>query len=165
MKTVSTGLVVFAGLLAGPVAPTADRTPSPVPMPKSEDPRLVRLQQFLGEKECPAHRYAADFIQAADNNDLDWRLLPSISIIESGGGKEARNNNIFGWASAQKRFSSVRASIHLIAERLANSPLYRDKTVDQILRTYNPEREDYVAQVKGVMRQIARSEMLYNAVN
>ena len=157
MKTVSTGLVMFAGLLAAPLGtvepPTSQATPS-------EDPRLVRLQEFFESNACPARRFAEDFIEAADNNDLDWRLLPSISYLESGGGKAYRNNNILGWSNGNHRFQSVRAGIHAVAERLATSPLYRDKSIDEILRTFNPEHQDYVTRVKTVMRQIARHEVL-----
>lgn len=122
-------------------------------------------RSFFEERDCPAHKFAGDFIDAADDNDLDWRLLPSISYVESGGGKEYRNNNILGWANAEKRFQSVRAGIHSVARRLAVSPLYRDKSVDAILHTYNPEHGEYVVKVKAVMRQIAKSELLQTAFN
>lgn len=156
MNTVSTGLVVFAGLMAAPLANPADR-PSMAVLP--EDPRLVRLQQFFEDRECPAHRFAEEFIAAADRNSLDWRLLPSISIIESGGGKAYRNNNIFGWGNGNLRFPSIRAGIAEVARVLGSSPRYRDKSVDQILRAFNPEHSDYGARVKAVMRQIARTEI------
>jgi len=145
------------------VATVADRPPQTAT--PSEDPRLVRLQQFFSDKDCPAHKFAGDFIEAADDNDLDWRLLPSISYVGSGGGREYRNNNILGWANAGKRFESVRAGIRMVAERLATSPLYRDKGVDDILRTYNPEHGEYAARVKSVMRQIAKHELLRTTFN
>jgi hypothetical protein len=154
MRTVSTGLVVFAGLVAAPAANPAD---SSALLP--EDTRLVRLQQFLEEKACPAQRFAQDFITAADRNSLDWRLLPSIALIESGGGKAYRNNNILGWGNGNFRFSSIREGIHEVARALATSPLYRNKTLDEMLRVFNPERSDYVSKVKTVMRQIARTEV------
>ncbi len=154
MKAVSTGLVVFAGLLAAPLANPADRVAT---LPK--DPRLVRLQQYLEDNACPAHRFAQDFIVAADSNALDWRLLPSIAIIESGGGRAYRNNNILGWGNGNLRFTSIRAGIQEVARVLATAPRYRDKSVDEILRAFNPEHADYVFRVKAVMRQIARSEI------
>ncbi len=154
MRTVSTGLVVFAGLVAAPLANPAEKPPA-----SPEDTRLVRLQQFFEEKACPALRFAEDFIQAADRNSLDWRLLPSIAIIESGGGKAYKNNNILGWGNGNFRFNSIREGIHEVARSLATSPLYRNKTVDQILRIFNPERDDYAARVKQVMREIARTQV------
>ena len=156
MKAVSTGLVVFAGLLATPLANPADRPPVAT-LP--EDPRLVRLQQFLEEKACPAHRFAEEFIAAADAYALDWRLLPSIAFVESGGGKAYNNNNILGWGNGKLRFPSIRAGIQEVARVLGTSPRYRDKDVDEILRSFNPEHADYVLRVKTVMQQIARTEI------
>lgn len=156
MRSVSKRLVMFAGLLAAPAATNiASYTVEP-PATQTPDPRLVRLQEFLAERDCPITEYAADFIEAADANDLDWRLLPSISFIESGGGKDYVNNNVFGWDSCRQKFPSVRAGIHIVASRLANSSLYRDKSVDQILRTYNPTVVEYPARVKSVMNSIGR---------
>src|SRR5207248_7451405 len=91
---------------------------------------------------------------AADMNHLDWRLLPSISIVESGGGREARNNNLFGWNGGKAMFVSIRAAIHEVGGRLGNSKLYRNKDVDGILRVYNP-RASYSGIVKSVMRRIS----------
>jgi hypothetical protein len=44
-----------------------------------------------------------------------------------------------------------------VGYRLAHSDLYRDKDVDGILATYNPD-EEYAQRVKFVMRQISPSE-------
>jgi len=85
--------------------------------------------------------------------------LPSISIVESGGGREARNNNLFGWDGGKAMFISVRAGIHDVAGRLGNSKMYRDKGVDEILRIYNPGA-NYPGVVKSVMRRISPSEKL-----
>ena len=163
MRSVSKRLFVCAGLLAAPVATNvAKQAPS---QPRTTtDPRLVRLKQFLAVRDCPINEYAADFIQAADRNDLDWRLLPSISLVESSGGKSFVNNNVFGWRSCKERFSSVREGIHYVASRLANSDLYREKSLDEKLKTYNP-REDYRDRVKSVMRTISRTELRLATVN
>ena len=119
----------------------------------STDPRLERLQAFFAQHECPLREVAADFLTAADRNDLDWRLLPSISIIESSGGKDYRKNNIFGWDSCREGFGSVREGIHFVAAQLANSEKYRDKNLDDKLSTYNP-LPDYPGRVKAVMRKL-----------
>jgi len=117
------------------------------------DPRLRRLQEFFGQRDCPLRDAAADFLIAADRNDLDWRLLPSISIIESSGGKDYRNNNVFGWDSCREGFTSVREGIHFVAGQLANSKLYKDKSLDNKLSTYNP-LPDYPRRVKAVMHAL-----------
>lgn len=116
--------------------------------------KLQRIKSFFLSRKCPVHKYAADFVAAAEKNRLDWRLLPSIALVESSGGKAYTNNNIFGWDSCKQRFPTVRAGIHTVAERLGNSPLYKDKTVDEKLKTYN-SRPVYAKTVKRVMAQLA----------
>lgn len=146
---------MFAGLLAVPSSPDALITAQ---VEKAQrDPRLPVLEMFFEEYDSPVQHLAPDFLEAADEHELDWRLLPSISIIESGGGKAYKNNNIFGWDSCRRSFPTVRQGIHVVASRLANSKLYRDKDLDGILRTYNP-REEYAGLVKSVMRKLGPSE-------
>ena len=162
-RIVSGGIVVFAGLLVTPLAQTPHLLRASEPV-SAKDPRLPILKQFLEENGAPVARHAEVFLKAADDNDLDWRLLPSLSIIESSGGRFCRNNNIFGWGNGQEVFPSVRAGIHQVADRLANSKLYKDKTLEQILRTYNANA-DYAARVKRVMRSIGPANIPISLVN
>ena len=100
--------LLVAGLLAAPATVSVQQYHAS-PEVKQNDPRLSRLQKFFGDRDCPLRDSAKDFLIAADQNQLDWRLLPSISIIESSGGKDYTNNNVFGWGSAKEKFTSVRA--------------------------------------------------------
>jgi hypothetical protein len=145
-------VLLVAGLLVAPCAISLWQY-QPSPTVDSKDPRLSRLTQFFAERGCPLREAAVDFLIAADLNHLDWRLLPSISIIESSGGKDFRNNNVFGWDSSRGSFPSVRAGIHFVASKLATSKLYRGKNLESKLQTYNP-LPDYVARVKAVMRTL-----------
>jgi hypothetical protein len=155
MKLITSGVFV-AGMAAVPVALPPRQVPTPAPEHRS-DPRLETLRTFFHVADCPAEKYAAAFLDAADHNELDWRLLPSLSFVESTGGKFARNNNLFGWDSGNAQFSSPIAGIHAVGYRLSHSELYRDKDLDEILSTYNPN-VDYGRRVKSVMRRIAPSE-------
>jgi hypothetical protein len=126
------------------------------PSPASEyqnDPRLHALRRFFGRLGCPAKAYSHVFLEAADNYSLDWRLLPSISFVESTCGKWARNNNLFGWDSGNARFPTPSAGIHKVGFILANSRRYKDKKLDELLAVYNPNVE-YPAKVKAVMQRI-----------
>src|SRR5690242_3632250 len=96
--------------------PLPAKTPQPV-TPDS-DTRTDRLASFFARLHCPVVNLAADFVDAADENELDWRLLPSISVIESGGGKAYRNNNIFGWDNGARPFASIRSGIREVAYKL-----------------------------------------------
>jgi hypothetical protein len=156
-KLFSSGLVMFAGMVSIPSAPIGTAVQH-VPAPDyRQDPRFDSLKKFFQKFQCPAWKYAHVFLEAADDYNLDWRLLPSLSYVESTGGKSARNNNIFGWNSGLAKFASPEAGIHTIGYRLAYSGRYKNKGLDELLMTYNPKAE-YVAMVKSVMRRIAPTE-------
>jgi len=144
--------LLAAGLLAAPASVSHQQYHAAAAV-KQNDPRLSRLQKFFGDRACPLRDSANDFLIAADQNQLDWRLLPSISIIESSGGKDYTNNNVFGWGSCKERFTSVRAGIHYVAAHLGKSRRYKGKDIDSKLQTYNPLPE-YSQRVKAVMRAI-----------
>jgi hypothetical protein len=119
------------------------------------DPRATRLKRFFSKLHCPVVDMAEDFIRAADDNHLDWRLLPSISVIESSGGKAYVNNNIFGWGTGGPLpFPSIRAGLNEVAFKLGNSSLYRNRDVFGKLRLYNPD-ERYPYRVISVMNRIS----------
>ncbi|HTU43575.1 MAG TPA: hypothetical protein VMF91_00835 [Bryobacteraceae bacterium] len=161
-------LMIIAGLIALPItmrlekvakgetipgqhAPKPALMPAPAPKP---DARIVRLRSFFAKLRCPVAYLAQDFVEAADDNQLDWRLLPSISVVESGGGKAARNNNIFGWNNGNQLFPTLRAGINQVAFKLGKSSLYRDRDSAGKLRIYNPD-ESYVHTVMDVMNRIS----------
>lgn len=161
-------LLIVVGLIALPITMRFERVanaePAPAPrtpdpgantdMPARTDSRILCLHTFLAKLRCPVAYLAQDFVEAADDNGLDWRLLPSISIIESGGGKAARNNNIFGWNNGNQLFPTLRAGIHQVAFKLGKSPLYRDRDSAGKLRIYNPD-ENYAHTVLDVMNRIS----------
>ena len=195
MKLLSNGLVI-AGMLTVPVSVTNAELPDA----KAEyrnDPRLETLKKFFKSIDCPAQDFAEEFLKAADRHKLDWRLLPSLSVMESGGGHivnpaaqggavapfqlavqlgaalqtnsgtytasdlviiDAGGNDAADLVVAYLGiFSSVRASIHGVAEHLATSKLYRDKDLDHMLRMYTPN-VNYPGVVKSVMRRISPSQ-------
>lgn len=157
-KLFSNGLAVFAGVvsLPFPVTHAASTKPAVAEYRNNPDtdPRLTCLRAFFQSSNCPAAELSPVFLEASDSYSLDWRLLPSISFVESTGGKAARNNNIFGWDSGRAAFSSAMECIRSVAYSLSHSPLYRYKNVDGILRTYNPNA-DYARKVKSIMVRIA----------
>jgi hypothetical protein len=153
---VATGLIVTPGTASlGKLAYSSPALnpsqPHALPQP---DARTIRLKNFLRRLHCPVENLAEDFVQAADDNHLDWRLLPSISVIESGGGKAYRNNNLFGWNQGSAAFPSIRAGLHLVAFRLGHSSLYRDRDSAGKLRVYNPD-STYPGRVLQVMNRIS----------
>lgn len=156
MLKLFTSSMFVVGMATVPVALSPHQSPAPAPDYRN-DPRLESLRTFFRNAACPAEHYATAFLQAADHNELDWRLLPSLSFVESTGGKSARHNNLFGWDSGRAHFPSPIAAIHAVGYRLSHSELYKDKALDSLLATYNPN-EEYVKKVKSVMRRISPLE-------
>ena len=118
------------------------------------DARLPVLKNFFTKYRSPLAEHAGEFLKASDRFGLDWRLMPSLVIIESGG-RNLRNNNVFGWGNGASRFPSVSSSITVVADCLANKLPYRGKSFEDKMRAYNPRRRDYSAIVRRVMDQIA----------
>jgi hypothetical protein len=149
-RWITKGLVLFSIALA-----PAINAPAEVPVEKhyTKDSRFQRIKAFFKRRSCPMEKYAADLVAAADQHQLDWRLLPSLALVESSGGKVYMNNNVFGWDSCRQKFPSIQAGIHVVAERLANSPYYRGKSLEGKLRAYN-QNPTYAATVKRVMSQL-----------
>ncbi len=145
------GIVMLAGMLI--VHATTSLSQEYAPPTYREDPRLMILRGFFEERGSPVSHMAQDFLLAADTNGLDWRLLPSIAVVESGAGTAFRNNNLFGWDNGEQSFPSVRDGIHIVASKLGNSRLYKNKNLDEKLATYNPYPH-YRPLVKSVMAQI-----------
>lgn len=144
--------MIFAGVL-GIAAANAHADQDATKIRKKFDLREAILRRFFKEQHCPAENYAGVFVAEADAFHLDWRLLPSLSIIESGGGKHAPGNNLFGWANGKTRFDSISDAVHHVAMNLSLGKAYRGKDLEAKLWTYN-HRLDYKTAVMDVMRRI-----------
>lgn len=69
---------------------------------RTEDPRVIAMQKFLLAYNSPMYPYAKNFIKEADTYGLDWRLVVSISGVESAFGNliPKGTNNGWGWRGA-----------------------------------------------------------------
>ncbi len=146
------GLFIFAGVL-GIAAATAHADQDVTKIRKKFDLREAILRRFFKENRCPIEPYAGIFLAEADAFGLDWRLLPSLSVVESGGGKFARGYNLFGWANGKTSFDSISDAVHHVAAALAIGKAYRGKTLEGKMATYN-RNVGYHATVTAVMRKI-----------
>jgi len=116
-----TGVLLAGGVmavLAGRAVAWADPA-----LECATDDRCRTLQSFFSRQRSPLESVAAVFIATADEYQLDWRLLPAIAMVETGGGRNGRRNNVFGWNSGRTRFATVTAGIEFVASRLAHSPI------------------------------------------
>ena len=102
--------------------------------------------------------------KAADENGIDYRLLPAIAARESTGGREKCKrveHNFFGWGSCKIGFKSDEEAIETVAKNLGgNNPNtdehYAGKTTKEILQKYNPPSvvKNYAKQVMSIMDDI-----------
>ena len=89
-----------------------------------------------------------EYLGAADSYAIDYRLLPAISVLESTCGIYQRLNNRWGWDSARKGFSSFRAGLQYIARQLSEGRFYKNKSLEEKVRMYNPNPQ-YARQVEN----------------
>lgn len=61
------------------------------------DPRAKTLADYFATKNSPFQYQAQDFIDAADKYNIDWKLVPAISGVESTFGTNSYGYNAWGW--------------------------------------------------------------------
>lgn len=144
-------LTVLLGCFTLPLATVADTPIAQAPM----DTRAMALGNFFTKHNCPLLPYVDDFISAADKYQIDFRILPAISVIESQCGKvfPPATNNPFGWQSARVGFKSIPNAVDFITGQLANSKYYANKTTKEKLAAYCPE-PTYPTRVLNLINQI-----------
>jgi len=108
------------------------------------DGRAERLRQFFAAYNSPLEPFAQDVVDAADQFHLDYRLVPSIAMQESGLCKTIPNNSFNCWGfgvygHTVVHFDSYKDGIFTVTKALATR--YKDKglvTPQQIMTMYTP---------------------------
>lgn len=165
IQTLIVSIVVVSGSTPTPIAPGEVEPPKPqigeaahIELPEPVDPRIDAVNNFFHRGKMPLSGYGKIFVEQADKNGIDYRLLPAIAVKESGGGKRypKSGNNPFGWASAKVKFSSIDEAIIFISAKLGTGKNYAGKNTLKKLQTYNPPSisPDYAPSVIGIMNQI-----------
>jgi len=122
-----------------------------------EDFRVQKLEYYLISHNSPLSEHAGDFVRIADQHNLDWRLVPAISGVESTFGKRIpyKSYNAYGWAGGNYYFSSWDESIEVVSSTLRSRYIDRGATsVDKIARIYAPPSNTWAHKVKFFMNQI-----------
>lgn len=157
---------MVAGLAGLPaIAVHADPTPAEnAQIRDNTDPRILSLRRFFQRTNSPAEFFSELFVREADHHGLDWRLLPGLAVVESGGGKRCQKFNLFGWMNGKASFNSFAEAIRTVSWHLSNSRYYRNKSLDRMLATYNSDPR-YGARVKSVMYLISPTVRIAMARN
>ncbi len=123
----------------------------------SKDPRVIRLKSYLESHKSPLADYSYVFVANADKYDLDWRLVPSITGVESTFGKRIPKGsfNAYGWANGDYHFSSWEDSIEHVSKSLREKYYNQGiKNINQMSRRYAPPSSTWSWKVKFFMNEI-----------
>lgn len=123
----------------------------------SFDYRVINLRNFLEKYNSPLAIYAEDIVKYADKNNIDYRLVPAISGVESTFGKKIPYDsyNAYGWANGDYKFESWSDSIATVSSVLKKNYIDRGAvTVQQISRIYAPPSTTWGSNVSFFMSKI-----------
>lgn len=119
------------------------------------DGRAQAIEQLLARYHSPLQGLGSEFVQVADRDGYDWRLLVSISGIESSFGLHQLNYNLFGWGGGRAPFSSFQDSIDQVSQGLAHGYIGRGLTTPQAIQpVYCPPNPAWAAHVSSFMAQL-----------
>lgn len=130
---------------------------NPLPNEGRSDKRIRQLTHFFRSHNSPLEGYAADFVTLADKYEIDWKLVPAITGVESTFGKFIPQNsyNAYGWANGNFYFESWPHSIEIVNKTLKEK--YIDKgasTVEKIAPIYAPPSKTWAGKVRYFMDKI-----------
>jgi hypothetical protein len=120
------------------------------------------IDAYFKKNNMPLEGTGMLMAKAADENALDYRLLPAIAARESTGGRDKCKDvehSFFGWGSCKISFKSDEEAIETVANNLGgNNPdteqRYAGKTTREILNEYNSTIKGYTKQVLSIMNDI-----------
>jgi hypothetical protein len=105
------------------------------------DYRIYTLRKFFRKYNSPLTPYSTTFIKMADYYELDWRMVPAISGVESTFGKRIPpgSYNAYGWANGKSKFISWPHSISTVTRTLRKNYVDRGAvSINRISKIYAP---------------------------
>ncbi len=145
-------------------APTVESEVITTPEETIRKERAEKIDTYFASRNAPLEGYGMKFVEAAEEHDIDWRLLAAISVIESNAGKEAckkATNSVLGYGSCKINFKSIDESIEVVSMKIGGttSSYYHDEmTTAQILKKYNSVIPTYFQKVTKIMKIIDPTE-------
>ena len=123
----------------------------------SFDYRVQNLKNYLESHKSPLADYAKDFVSYADTYNLDYRMVPAITGVESTFGKRIPSNsyNAYGWANGEYKFSSWEDSIGHVSMTLKTKYIEKGAaSIAKIAKRYAPPSTTWGRNVKFFMKKI-----------
>ena len=110
----------------------------------NSDIRVATLKSFFRQHNSPLYDHADFIVASADKYNLDFKLVPAISMQESNACRVIPNNsyNCWGWGiygANVTRFSSYEEAIETVSKGLKENYIDRGLiSADEIMRKYTP---------------------------
>lgn len=116
--------------------------------------KIEKIRKYLERRNSPLAKYAEEFVKAADEFGIDYRIVAAISIIESGGGKKNfKPYNAWGWGKSG--FNSWTEGIWAVSKGIGKYYSQGATTPKYISKSYCPPNADsWARKVQGVMYEI-----------
>lgn len=125
----------------------------------SADFRLNKLKFYLAKYNSSLLPYAKDIIEHADENNIDWRLVPAISGVESTFCKHIPYNsyNCWGWRNGEHYFKDYSQAIEIVSKTLGKYYVKRGlDTPEEIGPVYAPPSSTWAKNVKFFMNMFEK---------
>lgn len=118
--------------------------------------KVNKVKTYLKSRRSPLANYANELVKAADTYGIDYRLVASISIIESSGGKHNfRPYNAWGWGKSG--FSNWKEGIWAVSKGLGKYYSRGLNTPKKIAPVYCPPNAvKWGNNVQYIMNQIGK---------
>lgn len=118
--------------------------------------KVNNIRTYLENRNSPLAPYAEEFVKASQTYGIDYRIVASISIIESSGGIHTfRSYNAWGWG--KMNFSNWEEGIWTVSEGIGK---YYEKglnTPQKIAPSYcPPSASHWAGKVSFVMNEIEK---------
>ena len=134
---------------------------------RSRKDRVEALEKFFDEFKSPLKANAGTFVDVADKYNMDYKLLPAISCMESSCGRFLIEGsyNPFGWGIYGKNaiyFKSYDEAIETVAKGIRDSYISKGlNTPEKIAPVYTPP--NFVNWRNGVNYFISRIDSCKDA--
>ncbi len=132
----------------------------------ANDGRILVVNKFLAKYGSPMKGHGREFVEAADKNGLDWRLLPAIAFQESNLGKKIPKGsyNPFGWAvytgkNGGAKFTNWSGAINTVAVGIKKDYISRGlHTPEAMVIRYADEHAGWLFGVNSAMEELSSLE-------
>lgn len=137
-----------------------------------EDKRVTILREYLKTKNSPLVPHAEDFIEAADAHGVDWKLVPSITGVESSfgrfipGGHEVGYTSYNGWGwgvygNQALKFKSWRDGIFTVTAGLKKNYINKGLTTPMAMNRVYAASPTWGVKVTFFMEDLSKFEKAY----